>query len=547
MIPGIQPPGIQGWGHPNWEGVDESVAPLIEALKENFELKRFILAEAQPYDPVDTTTVDFHYSDSVVLLTTKYPKRLTSTVKYTSRVDISNISRPGAAVSFGSVRFSIMPDDTEANDQLGQYWRYRWGGRDLNLYLGGEGFTRADYELIQSGKIREALWGEAPDGDFLELTFKDATEPLRTTPLSQEKFAGTGGVEGDEGLTGTRWPMAFGPAKNITPALIDAVNLVYAWHPPTRATQALDAVYDSAFELSPGAEVGDVWAHSFVDPAQMFVYELDRNVVRLQYQPAGLVTLDVQGDAEGGYVSTAADIARRMAEIAGISPSKIEGDGNVNRATSAEVSYYVPTGSQVATYEAMTVVMSAVWGFVTSNRRGNIRLGRVSLTGGTPDRVIPEGKVLSMVSRTAPTPTKELSFGYAPAWTVQDESTQASNADTAHKEFVSKQFRRPTPSTDPGATDELLNAEDFDFDTVLAYLADAAMEQARVFETLGQRLVVYSAVVQHQLHFLDAGSLVWLTYPKFGLDNGHTFLVLEVVDDTRSGKTGLVLLGEEVL
>jgi hypothetical protein len=63
----------------------------------------------------------------------------------------------------------------------------------------------------------------------LRITIRDNAFKM-DVPASANAYGGTGTTDGDCGLTGKRKPLAYGVVNNVTPAQINATNLVYQVH-----------------------------------------------------------------------------------------------------------------------------------------------------------------------------------------------------------------------------------------------------------------------------------------------------------------------------
>lgn len=149
-----------------------------------------------------------------------------------------------------------------------------------------------------------------------ELRLRDITWKLVTTELHGQRYAGTGGIEGDAPLAGRPKPYCAGYVRNITPAPITAAKLIYqvSWS----SVAAITAVYDGRAALAFAANYGSYAAlEAAVIPGGQYATCLAKGLFRLGASPVRDITADVTGDADviNGTPgpTTRAAIVRRIA------------------------------------------------------------------------------------------------------------------------------------------------------------------------------------------------------------------------------------------
>jgi hypothetical protein len=161
------------------------------------------------------------------------------------------------------------------------------------------------------------------DASELRITLRDNAFKM-DVPASANAYGGTGTTDGDAGLTGKRKPLAYGVVNNVTPAQINATNLVYQVH-DGNAVNAIPAVYDFGYALPTPGTVGpdaDYASYAALIAATIsnghYATCKALGLFRLGSTPAGAVTCDVQGDSggTGGYVTDTAAIVRRIIAVA---------------------------------------------------------------------------------------------------------------------------------------------------------------------------------------------------------------------------------------
>ena len=554
MMPGRSAFGSAPWTRAAYS--NQATQSLFQGLLKDPEAERRYLLEVAPFDWADTdAVVNLKYADDEVFFTNAdgdYKVRLKAVIDYTNAIEITGVSNAGSTVNVGPIEIAIEDDD---DDSILEYY---WDCRTYEVFLGAPGWARSEYGTIQKGEVVDVEWSEAASGDTLRLLAQDATLILQQ-PLSPTRYLGTGGIEGTEDMEGLRLPLSFGECKNITPKRIDQVLPIYQWHDPASISEALDNAYDIGYVLTPTAagEVADV----FVDSSILFtaddiendryVYDLANSVIRLSAEPQGLVTLDVKGDAnvaEGGYVSTPADIAHRMARLTGILATKFDEGSrtSVNRFASAPIGYFSPAGSEITMLAAMNAVMETPWGRITGSRSGLIRFVRIQIGDLPPSRSISNDQVQSAQRVRPPASAKTLQVRYDRAWTVQPQGTLGLKVPVdapAHAAFIEEALRSLPPETDAATTDDRNNSKDVVIDTLFVNTADAQAEQTRRFNLLKGLTHYYVVSVTGHMHRIESGDLVNLQYDRWGLENGKPFVVRSVNDNSSTQTTRLELWG----
>lgn len=199
-----------------------------------------------------------------------------------------------------------------------EFFRRRYSRARVRIWQGEVGAGWPDYAIKFDGEIEGepeikngiASFQASPDDEWLDDPFLDV-------------FAGTGGVEGPDDLTGQVKPKVFGNARFAPGVLIDAVNVVYLVN--DGPVESVNAVYDRAATL--GASAGD-----FSDLAALLAADIAPGrwgtchalgIVRLGAPPDGKIAFDVSGDNGGGYVRKPGEMIARIAEIAGGSVSEV--------------------------------------------------------------------------------------------------------------------------------------------------------------------------------------------------------------------------------
>lgn len=191
----------------------------------------------------------------------------------------------------------------------------RFGSARVQIWSGELGDPFHAFSLRFSGEIKAE---PAIDQGMARFT-AGAGDAWMDVPLLAT-YAGTDGLEGPEGLTGTVKALVLGKCRFVPGVLIDPVDNVYqvsAYGP----VQAISAAYDRVGSL--GAAAGNHASLSALLSASIpngsWATCLAQGLVRLGAPADGKVCFDVDGDAggSGGYVTRAGGMIGRLIELAG--------------------------------------------------------------------------------------------------------------------------------------------------------------------------------------------------------------------------------------
>jgi hypothetical protein len=273
------------------------------------------------------------------------------------------------------------------------------------------------------------------DASELRVTLRDNAFKM-DVPASANAYGGTGTTDGDSGLTGKRKPLAYGVVNNVTPAQINATNLVYQVH--DGAVNAIPAVYDFGYALPTPGTVGpdaDYASYAALIAATIsnghYATCKALGLFRLGSTPAGAVTCDVQGDSggTGGYVTDTASIVRRIIAVSAPLVDLVD-EGSFLALTAAQgavVGYYIGLDENKSVRQAADDLLGGIGACGGFRRDGVFEVIRfVAPTGTAVDSYtaddIVDGslKRLELPSAYNP-PPKRQRITYSRIWTVQTD------------------------------------------------------------------------------------------------------------------------------
>lgn len=217
-----------------------------------------------------------------------------------------------------------------------------------------------------------------------EILLRDLTHRLQNAELHGQRYAGTGGVEGDPEITGQIKPLGFGPCFNVSPKLINAQKLI--GQVTFTSILAVDRVKDGGVPLDPAGDFPDF--QSLFDAsigADQYATCLDLGLVRWGSKPVTVITVDFRGDNDAlngaAYPHTRAQIVRRIAC----------GRGNIRLSDPADIdtqafealeiwqpatlNYYFD--KEITKAEAIAKVMAGCAGWWTIGLDGKLAAGQI--------------------------------------------------------------------------------------------------------------------------------------------------------------------------
>jgi hypothetical protein len=544
------------------DDLDQSTPDPFAILQQNPDAQLVYLIEAYPYDltqentftgepPFGTLAISqygFQYYGGVTLIClsdagfvtkptdTLANKYFIGQVNNAFQFDVSVLSNDefgNSNQSYGSIVIQ------NGNGDLDRLVDYYWSSRRIVVKAGAKWFRYQDFATIFDGAIDDF----EGDDDQFTLTIKDNRSKADQQIVSGI-YGGTGGIDGGEDIANTYKPLAYGVCRNIEPILVDSVNLVYQFH--DGSALGVDACRDRGVGLTYGGDVPDIMVA--VVAAGQYKTQLSGGFVRLGSTPAGRITLDVQGEnGNGGFVSKTGEIIERIVTtrlgLNPIEPEYIDG-GSLNRmdaVLAGDVGIYI--NRNMTASDAITDLVSGVGAYWTFTRQGLLFAGTVSppsleTTTITVNDIDEQGIKLDRVTK----PAWRISVGYAPAWTVQDESELASATTDDVRSFVSNEYRYLT-NEDRGIRGKSKELVEKIFYTNIADQTNAQLLLNRLVSVYSEPRQVFQLTAYRTLFKLYIGDQVKLIYNRFNLDGGKVFMVSGISEDAETGATVFELWG----
>ena len=393
---------------------------------------------------------------------------------------------------------------------------YSIDGRRVCVKFGMRGYAYEEFKPIFTGRAA-ASWRSS--FDMVSVTCRDESYRLNVT-LQQGFYDGTGGIGGTTELSGKPRPLTFGICRNVSPVLIDPTNLIYQFH--ARTASDVDAVYDRRAAL---IDDGDVANYAALTAAVIstghFKTCLALGLFRLGSTPSGVVTADVKGDAEGGYINTTgAIIARLIDGFVGLGPSEYDGAAfaALDVATPGFVGWYqsaeIVSAADVVSQLAHGI--GAWWGGTTS---GVITAGRLEPPDGSNIAIYLESWDIDGVALVdAPPGTSPPRFrqrvAYARNWTVQRGEDLAGTVSAADRQLVAEPYSIAGTVSAAAQADFLLAQDPPVLESFFDSEADAQAEADRLIDLLAQQRMTVRVMIGYRGHLTQIGAMASIQHPR---------------------------------
>lgn len=414
-------------------------------------------------------------------------------------------------------------------------------GRRVRVLFGPLGGAYSSF-----GVIADVL-GTGWDGDSLRvrLGLRDQSYSL-DLPLQTNLYDGDGGAEGTSEIEGKPKPLLFGRCRNVTPVLIDPTNLIYQVH--DGAIEAIDDVFDRGAALTDSAV--DVASYAALVSESVasgeFATALAVGMFKIGAVPTGLLTCDVRGDADPDYANTLDVIALRiLQDRAGLSGTFINTATFAGAAAIAgELGIYISQNETPTTSQVMSALMAATGGWWGAGRDGRIRAGRLTKPEDrSANLYLDEFSIIALAPEDAPVPRWRQRVAYQRNWTEQRGEDLAATVTAARRQFLTEQIRSVSAADVAIRTRHLQAVDPDPLPTLYESSTDAQTLADYLLALHSPDRKIYRVTVKRLGYLIDLGSIVRVTYPRFGLSNGKNFSVIGIREDADRDATLLRLWG----
>ena len=270
---------------------------------------------------------------------------------------------------------------------------FRADGRLVTLKIGATELTSLGRERIQPYNLFETVYRTVAEDFYFEknvvrLALASQNKRLEDR-LQLQVYAGTGGIGGTAEMTGRTRPTALGRCLNVTPQILDPAIVTYDLH--AGPVSSVEAVYDMGVEMPFSADYPTYNALIAASvPAGSYATSIAAGKMRLGFQPAGDVTVDLRGDIDnsnGSYVGQHASILRMvLRDYAGFTNAELDLDSfiDVNAVQTFEMGLFLPAGDQSTVIDVAQQIAFSCGAFVGQDRSGLLRMQRLEVPATQP-------------------------------------------------------------------------------------------------------------------------------------------------------------------
>lgn len=407
---------------------------------------------------------------------------------------------------------------------------YAIDGRDITVKVGVEGADYSTFFTIFKGPATD--W--SVEESLVRIDIQDNSYKLNV-PVQPNTYAGSGGIDGGDDLKGKKKPLSFGYVQNIAPPLVKASSLLYQVH--DGAVQAISAVYNRGVAVTQGSDYATstlLLAASV--PSGYYATCLAEGFFRVNFVLDGTITADVEGDADPAFVSSAADIVRRIIDRATDFADADIYQPNidlVNAIQTAQLGYYVGPDQETTIADVFSDIMASVGGWAGFRRDGkfevNIYVGAAETPAAYYDRIderdVKRGKPPSALSP----PSAKFRVGWSKNWSVQTDL--AGSVSESRKAFLAEEYRYATAESASIRADHPFTKDPAPIRGYFRNESDALAEAQRLLDLYGQTSAIYTVDLGTEPFTLNLGDTVNIKYPRWDLTVGRNGAVVSITEN----------------
>ncbi len=381
---------------------------------------------------------------------------------------------------------------------------------------------------LTSGVARQ--WG--PGGDEITIPLADATYYLERDYQSNT-YLGTGGLNGSTDLKGKKIPRTRGgtvanPILNVTPVLVDALNLIYQWNDGPGELVNMYEGADTGITFQ--EDVADLYAGA--TNSGQYRTNKARGLFQLGRKPVREITVDVTGAFPvAGVRSTPVSIAfRMMVEDMQIPDSLLDIQSFVDLDSQNVVvaGWYFGPEDESNAIAAVSYFLNSVGVKLVPRRSGVLSAWKLRRPSNTDaiSAIIDESVILDIETDSLPSSLDPRPYrfrvGYQRNNTIQTTDLDPDVTDT-RKAFLKEEYRYPAGWVNVDVLRAFRNPNDPPaIPTALLVEAEANAASQTLGALWGDRVQLYAVTVPLLYAMqLDIGNFVSLRYGYDVLDGGR--------------------------
>lgn len=427
--------------------------------------------------------------------------------------------------------------------------QYAVDGRAIVAKIGGVSTLYRNRLVVLNGTASDLI----VDDDTLRISAEDKGYRLEV-PLQTSLYGGAGGADGGSDLAGKRKPRAFGYPRNCECPLVSANDLIYQVN--DGPVNDIPAVYDRAVALTQGADYASYAALAAASiSAGQYATCLAEGFFRLESQPDGTVTADIEGDAtDSTFVSTTADVVRRILNLASdlSDPAEIYEPAFTAFAAvqSAAIGYWADHNDNSSVADALARLLRGVTGWWGFTRQGKFGIWVFSAPVGPPVWSFRDDRESIRITRdrvpeSLSPPPWRFRVAYARNETVQTD-LDGSNVSAERRAFCAEPFRLATSDATLGASiksDHPFAQDPAPIESYFVNQSDAQTEADRLQTLFRASRALYRVTLGLQPYNLDVGDVIELQRNRYDLAAGRMMRVGEVSENMQTRECEVVAYG----
>lgn len=425
---------------------------------------------------------------------------------------------------------------------------YSIAGRPVRLYIGRPRYSFAEFRQVAE------LFGLDTEGDTQELRIKvQSAEDYLDTPLQTQRYSGLGGSGGDPILDGRLRPFCIGECFNVTPVLVNQDQWIYQVH--SGSIYGIDAVKERglALEFQEDVTTFQDLRTTDVDPGY-YVTAKNLGYIKLGLGasgPEGHITVDVKGEAAGGYVNTVGSVLLRLATRNAKLPSSYL-DLNSFMGTEMNIGplgFYADGSEEYSVANIFNALLRPLNGWYGSTRERLIKIARLRQPENFEPVLTFSDNLLSIDELELNPPARyEQSLIYRKNWTVMGAGDISDVVDSDDRQELQSPGFTVTRSSAEAKIRHLTAISGGSFDS---YFADQTLAQDFVDSILSlhrETRRLFRARITREALRLNLGEVVKLYVPsargnRFFGASGKNFLVISTRMSGTEGHVELTLWG----
>lgn len=460
-------------------------------------------------------------------------------MSYTFDRSIINDRIGGFAKGQGQI---VLANPDGAFDDIGT--DYAADGREIEMRVGRIGDPWAQHLPVLKGRVIDAF-----GGDSLTIQVADHSFVLEVA-AQQHTYTGGGAAEGGFDLRGKRKPLLYGLGYGIPATAVNEALLIYQVH--DGAISSFLAVYDRGLELTLGASHAD-YAALAAATVSAGTYDrcLSLGLFRLGATPDGIVFASATVAA-----AQIPDVIRTVAQDAGLTDGDFDeasfdafsvvhlGDVSDGGPLGAiECGKFVGSDDSATADEVIGDILDGFGSWASFNRGGKLSIGNFQAPAGEALMAFDRdaGDILNLDLEPMPTevwpPPWRWRVAHGVNYTVftdfadtVDDETRAFFAEP-YRVYVAEDASILTAhplAKDPPPVEASFPRLDYSIPIPSVSGVRAEAERLLALYSSGYRL--YRLTVDRRGLLLEIGSLIHVTYPRFGLDAGKLMRVCAIFD-----------------